>query len=72
MLLCILEEDVGYRPSIKTGKQSVGQGQDLRLLICWVRRAEWPRTHSGGSVGEASKVGRAKEPHQLHCDAVYI
>lgn len=63
MLLCILEEDVGYRPSIKTVKLTIGQGQDLRLLICRESRFRW-----FCEIGHQGQLGQAR----LRLDVVYI
>lgn len=59
MLLCIHEEDVGYRPSIK--------GQDLRLLICEESGVAMLRWFCG--IGRQGRLGGQARPR---CDAVYI
>lgn len=68
MLACILEEDVGYRLSIKTRKARA------RIWEYWsVRKAERCRPCSGGSVGYVSKVTCAGPGSaMLHCDVVHI
>lgn len=68
MLACILEEDVGYRLSIKTRKARA------RIWGYWsVRKAERCRPCSGGSVGYVSKVTCAGPGWAvLHCDVVHI
>lgn len=63
-LLCIQEQDVFYRPSIK----ALRPGRDLWLLI---RKASGvARRRSGGSVGEVGEVTRARA--RQHRDTVYI
>lgn len=68
MLAFILEEDVGYRLSIKTRKARA------RIWGYWsVRKAERCRPCSGGSVGYVSKVTCAGPGSaMLHCDVVHI
>lgn len=63
MLLCILEEDVGYRPSIRTVRRTIGQGQDLRLLICRESRFRW-----FCGIGHQGQLGQSR----LCLDVVYI
>lgn len=68
MLAFILEEDVGYRLSIKTRKARA------RIWGYWsVRKAERCRPCSGGSVGYVSMVTCAGPGSaMLHCDVVHI
>lgn len=54
-LLCIHEQDVFYRPSIK----ALSHGRDLRLLI--PKASGVAKRSSGGSVGEVGEVTRAQQ-----------
>lgn len=64
MLLCILEEDVGYRPTIK----AIRPGQDLRLLICEESRAATATFRWFCGIGQQGQLGQARQ----RCDVVYI
>lgn len=61
MLLCILEEDASYRPSVKT----VRPGQDQRLSICKKSRVATAAFRWFCGIGQQGHLGAARSGHAL-------